>query len=831
MITSRTTGLVTEADRSDHRTLEHFVAPPCQCGCPVGTDVPSYLAYTWQGDYAKAYEAISATNPLPSICGRVCDAPCERSCRRGDSDGPVAIRNIKRFVLEQIASQGSEQSSLPPVAVSQSQLVAIVGGGPAGLSAAQDLAEAGFAVDIFEASDRLGGMAVWGIPRFRLPQGVIAQDIQRLLAHCPGIQVHYHQRLGDNLHLEQLKQDYPAVLLAIGANVGSSLSLEAEEPSEVSVTDGLSFLRQVNSGERPQLPKQVVVIGGGDVAMDACRAAKRMPGVEQVKVLYRRGIEQMPAREEERAGALAEGIEIVSHTQPVGITAAGVRCVTTQAAGRDQRVSTIAGSEHVVEAGMVIMAVGQRSECAELTESGLLSEGRVQADQQSTATAQAGVFAAGDATSGGASIVEAMSQGHRAAYYIKAHLRGDIVTPVYATPIYTRQVPLAQDPEWERSGRQATPENAFSSATDGSSEIEQSYSEAQAKAEASRCFRCDAETGSSDFNVASRESIFVMARTEPDNAAQQEQLLASRLAVAPAAAEHPETGHFDELVFLPANLTRLVIDPYREDCDLSVQLGGQTFATPTVVCGFDDAPEAIRTALASGLSQAGGAYLGRSPLEGVDWLQLCDEHSQTEVVTADPQAKLVVLSASQLSAPLPNYATWQGLAVIASSDNLELVLAKALELEIGCVLLDGSGELTELKGAPDLNLLRRAVAYLRAQNAEEAIDLLWFGGARNGTDVAKSLSLGASAVAMHAAFCFGLGASFDGQTLSFSSDMGVDELTERSRDLLVAFAAEAAMMAKCTGKTRVCNLEPEDLRALSVATAQAVGISLPGAAL
>ena len=264
------------AGSADDVGTSHFVPAPCQVACPIGTDAPSYLAYIWEGRLEKAFEAITATNPLSSICGRVCDAPCEPACRRADSDGPIAIRNLKRYVMDKL---GAEYKP-PVVQVSRSESIGIVGGGPAGLTAAQDLAAAGFGVHIYEMTDRLGGMAAWGIPEFRLPDGIIAEDIDRMLAGYPGIEVHTDSPLGTAVTLADLKQRHDVVLLAIGAWWGKTMTIPgADHPR---VIDGVRFLRQVNAGDRPELPESVVVIGGGDVAMDACRVAKRLPGCKDV---------------------------------------------------------------------------------------------------------------------------------------------------------------------------------------------------------------------------------------------------------------------------------------------------------------------------------------------------------------------------------------------------------------------------------------------------------------------------------------------------------------------------------------------------------------------
>ena len=191
----------------------HFVPAPCQVACPIGTDAASYIGYIWEGDIEGAFEAITATNPLSSICGRVCDAPCEPACRRADSDGPIAIRNLKRFVMDKLG----KSHQLPETPVSKKKTIGIVGGGPTGLTAAGDLAQAGYEVHIYEMTDRLGGMVIWGIPAFRLPPDVIEEDIERLLAMYPGIKVHCNHSLGKEITLNSLKEKHDAVLLAIGS--------------------------------------------------------------------------------------------------------------------------------------------------------------------------------------------------------------------------------------------------------------------------------------------------------------------------------------------------------------------------------------------------------------------------------------------------------------------------------------------------------------------------------------------------------------------------------------------------------------------------------------
>ena len=269
-----------------------LVPAPCQVACPIGT-CAAYIAHIWDEDYEGAFEAITSTNPFSSICGRVCDAPCEPACRRVDSDGAVQIVhwNLKRFVMDKLGATWR-----PPAApVTRSRSIGIVGAGPAGLVAAHDLCVAGYSVHVYEMTDRLGGMMIWGIPAFRLPPGIIDEDVDRLMQRCPGLEVHLDTALGRDVSLGELKERHDAVLLTIGAWWGKPMGIRGEEDERV--VDGAGFLRRVNAGERPEMPETVVVVGGGDVAMDACRVAKRLPGCKHVKVIYRRAPGEIPARE------------------------------------------------------------------------------------------------------------------------------------------------------------------------------------------------------------------------------------------------------------------------------------------------------------------------------------------------------------------------------------------------------------------------------------------------------------------------------------------------------------------------------------------------------
>ena len=813
----------------------HFVPAPCQVACPVGTDAASYIAHIWEGEIEKAFEAITATNPFSSICGRVCDAPCEPACRRAASDGPLAIRNLKRYVMARLGPDYRAPDA-GPAAQSRPESIAIVGGGPAGLTAAQDLAEAGFAVELYEMSDRLGGMMVWGIPAFRLPPGVIAEDIERLRARCPGLTMHCNQVLGRDFSLAELKERHAAVLLAIGASQGKAVEMPGG--GDGCIVDGVEFLRRVNGGERPRMPKTVLVVGGGDVAMDACRAARRLPGCEEVKIVYRRGPDEIPARREELEGAQAEGIEFIYMRQPVAALEADggfvLRCLKTELGAPDadgrRRPENVAGSEHDMAAGLVIMAVGQEADSQELAGLGLMAGGRVDTDWATMRTQDPQVFAAGDGAFGGSTIVMAMHHGHRAAYYIQAFLDGIAAPLPYRTPYRTRRVALAQDADWEVNPRLEQTFHGLGQRPAEFPEIEDTYTAEAARSEAARCYRCDAETASADYSLRTREDIFTMAASRPGDAAAQEAILRRRLAPRQDPFAGPRSATLEDLVFLPANLSRLVIDPYRDACSVATTLCRTIPSeTPFLVAGFDWAPEEVRRALAEGMRRAGSAYVGRQALEDLPWLQVIEPGE----APSDDAAAHIFRLAGRASAELAVTGSGRPRGLALEAGELEAAIPAALEngfdflLLLGSVLAeDGSGELA---GHPDLSVLRDAIAALRRLNREEDLEIVYFGGVRSGTDGAKLIGLGANAMVSGLAMAFALGARIEDGRLAFDGDRLPAERAEAAASFLAALAGEASIMARCTGKTDVHNIEPEDLRSITLKTAEATGIPLAGA--
>ena len=825
------------SDYEDHVGEPHFIPAPCQVACPVGTDAPSYLAYIWEEEWEKAFEAITATNPFSSICGRVCDAPCEPACRRAQSDGPLAIRNLKRTVMDQLGKSFKPETH----PVTQKETVGIVGAGPAGLTAAHDLAIAGYEVHVYEMSDRPGGMMVWGIPAFRCPVHVIQEDMDRLFQKCPGIKLHLNCTLGKDVTLEDLKARHDAVLLTIGSWWGKAMNIPGEQDPRV--VDGVSFLREVNAGGRPTLPETVVVVGGGDVAMDACRSALRMPGCEKVKVIYRRGPDEIPARKDELEGAIKEDIEFIYNTQQVSVETNDdgliLKCVRTEMGEPDpddgrRRPVAVEGSEHDIPCGMVIAAVGQQAESKHLDEHGLMARDRVATQWDSMRTKDLKIFAAGDGAFGGSTIVMAMNHGQRAAYYVREFLEGNQNPLPYRTPYRTRRVRVAEDIMWERFPRQEQEFHGLGDDPVSFPEIESGYDIKTAKAEAARCYRCDAETGSTDYSVNHREDIFSMARTNPNDVRKNRAILEKRLE--PRKNPFPESrpATLDDLVFLPANLSRLVIDPYREACRVSTDLAGKYFMErPFFVGGFDAAGEQIWEGLNAGMRAADCGYVGETaPDNNVAWFQVISSPSNS----ASPEAAAVIYTFhGKTNGHVPERARDGQLLGLAISDPSLVSQAVTYAFETGCdiLLLDGTGNLnsswSELSEPPDLSILRETIATLRSLKREEHIDLIWYGGVRSGTDAAKLIAMGAKAVVYGVPVGLAIGGSITAnRSFEFAGDRNDSDRSEALKNLLAAHAGEASMMARCTGKTNLLNLEPEDLRAITLATSQATGIPLPG---
>jgi heterodisulfide reductase subunit A len=407
--------------------------PPCSLACPAGIDVRRYVSLIAEGKYDRAIAVVREANPLPSVCGRVCPSPCETACSRGLVDEPIAIEALKRFVADYelaLRKEGKFNYKSPPE--KNGFKVAMVGSGPAGLTCAHDLTLMGYQVVIFEREKVAGGMLYLGIPEFRLPRDVLAADIEYI--EKLGVEIRLNTPIGPELSLDDLfRKGFSAVFIASGAYEGYKLGIPGENDYR-GVEDCIRFLRRVNLGKREKPGDKVVVIGGGNSAVDAARVSLRL-GAAEVTILYRRSRKEMPANPWEVVNAEQEGVRIHFLAVPVEIIGekgrvVGMKCIRMKlgkldASGR-RRPIPMPGSEFTIDCDFVVPAISQQPDISFLGANHGLKVSRwnsIEVDPETMATDRPGVFAGGDVVSGPATVVEAIAAGHRAALGIDRYLK------------------------------------------------------------------------------------------------------------------------------------------------------------------------------------------------------------------------------------------------------------------------------------------------------------------------------------------------------------------------------------------------------------------------
>ena len=417
----------------------NFKNKPCVSGCPVNVRIPEFIARVAAGEFEEAYRIITSTNALPAICGRVCpqESQCEGKCVRGIKGEPVAIGRLERFVADWHMQHGSDAAEKPQP---NGKKVAVIGAGPAGLSCAGDLAKLGYQVTIFEAIHKAGGVLVYGIPEFRLPKAIVQKEIDKLQAL--GVEIQTDMVIGKVLSVDELfEMGYGAVFIGSGAGLPSFLGIEGE--GHIGVYSANEFLTRINlmkayreDYDTPiRRAKAVAVVGGGNVAMDAARSAKRL-GAEHVYIVYRRSEAEMPARAEEIHHAREEGIEFLFLTNPTRILGdensevCGMECIRMELGEPDEsgrrRPKPVPGSEFVLEVDSAVMAVGTSpNPLLRTTTDGLEANRRgcLVADEETMKTTREGVYAGGDAVTGAATVILAMGAGKKAAAAIDEYLR------------------------------------------------------------------------------------------------------------------------------------------------------------------------------------------------------------------------------------------------------------------------------------------------------------------------------------------------------------------------------------------------------------------------
>ena len=475
-----------------------LVRAKCVNACPAEVDVPSYVSLIAQGYYAEALRVHRRRNPFALACGRICPAFCETKCRRVELDQPVAIRQIKRFM----ADHELEQPWTPPqLEEPKAEKVAVIGAGPAGLTAALRLAQKGYPVTVFEALPVAGGMMAVGIPEYRLPRDILNVEIENI--ERAGVEIRLNTALGTDFALDDLldRDGYRSVILAVGAHKSRELGIEGEEME--GVYHGTQFLRDIALGNPPDLRgKRVAVVGGGDVAIDAVRSAWRLRAAE-VHLIYRRSRADMPAHDDEVEGAEKEGIHFHFLTNPSRVIGngkvTGVELLRQELGEFDvsgrRRPAPIARSEFMLNVEVLIPAIGQEPDLTWVDTDSTIQTGRgaTLTVNDGLATTRAEVFAAGDAVLGPATVIEAVAQGNQVADEVDHYLRTGrselvVVRPGYE--IIRQQFDLEQ---YAEATRPKTREIPVEERRGNFNEVELLFDETTVQEECKRCLRCDLE--------------------------------------------------------------------------------------------------------------------------------------------------------------------------------------------------------------------------------------------------------------------------------------------------------------------------------------------------
>lgn len=465
---------------------------PCVLACPAGTNCQGYLKKIAEGNDREAVRIIKEKLPLPASIGRVCPHPCETECRRALVEEPMSIAFLKYFSADN--DLASDNPYKPEVAAPTGKTVAVIGGGPAGLTAANFLSLKGHKVTIFDAMPKMGGMLRYGIPEYRLPKAVLDKEIA--LIEDLGVEMKNNVKIGRDITFEDIRKDYDATLVAIGA--WSSMGTRTKGEDLEGVVGGIDFLRRVSLGEDVNIGKSVAVVGGGNTAMDACRTAVRV-GAENVYVIYRRTRAEMPAEDIEIEEAMEEGVEFLFLTNPdeyIG-EEGRIKQVKLQvmelgepdASGRRSPVP-VEGEFKYLDVDTVIAAIGQKVDPAGFDAIELNSRGIISADEYTFRTNLPDVFAVGDATNRGASIaIAAIGEAQKAAGVIYSFLHGDCVP--YTAPFVSKKTVTAEDlADREKLPRAKMPHRSPEERKHDFGEINLGFSEDVARAEAKRCLEC-----------------------------------------------------------------------------------------------------------------------------------------------------------------------------------------------------------------------------------------------------------------------------------------------------------------------------------------------------
>jgi len=469
---------------------------PCKVECPAHINVQGYVNLAAKGKFREALELIKQSSPFPSICGRVCHHPCEAACNRDQIDAPVATQAIERYIAD--LDLRADRRYMPKIKDRKEDKVAIVGSGPAGLTCAYYLAQEGYQVTVFEKAPVLGGMLTMGIPSYRLPRAIVEAEIQ--LIRDMGVTMKTGVEIGKDKTIAQLRQEgFRAFFIAIGAQECIRLGIEGEDLE--GVYSGLDYLRRVNLGEPAALGKKVAVIGGGNVAVDAVRSARRL-GAEDAFILYRRSLEEMPSRAEEIMECQEEGIPIHTLTQPVRLIGANgrvkaIECVRTRLTEPDESgrrsPEPIPGSEFTIEVDAVIAALGQETDWSCLTPEcacTLTDWGTMNVDPLTLQSDDPDIFAGGDAVRGPQTVIEAIADGRQAAISIDRYLRG--LDLRLGRDLAWKAITEPQKEEYDPAARALMPRLEPQERVRNFDEVRKGFTAEMAIQEARRCISCGA---------------------------------------------------------------------------------------------------------------------------------------------------------------------------------------------------------------------------------------------------------------------------------------------------------------------------------------------------
>lgn len=478
---------------SDH---EGDCLGPCMSECPAGIDIPGFIKHMAEGNDRAALELIKANMPLPAILGRVCTRPCEDGCRRQLVEESVAVCHLKRFAADKVTASGDEY--IPETAPPSGKKVAVVGAGPAGLTAAYYLQILGHQCTVFDMHEKAGGMARYGIPSFRLPRDVIEAEVN--VIEKLGAEFRYNIKMGRDVTLDQLRGDYDAVFLGLGAQLAKPMRIEGEDTE--GVLSGIGFLGASSRDESMKIGNRVMVVGGGNTAIDAARTALRL-GAKEVSILYRRTRAEMPALDLEINAAEEEGVRLDILAAPVGVERAAdgtlnVTCIRMELGEPDdsgrRRPVPQEGSEHVRVVDDVISAIGQDVDPTDCDGLDLTKWKSIDADTHKCTTNMENVFAGGDCVTGADIAVTAVAAGRRGAISIDQYLQGQ---PVLGdTKLYNHTMGRIDEvdeivvADFEKSDRLPMPELEPLERIKSFAEVETGFNEATVREEAERCMEC-----------------------------------------------------------------------------------------------------------------------------------------------------------------------------------------------------------------------------------------------------------------------------------------------------------------------------------------------------